>query len=283
MVPVPEGGRPHLARSGLAVQAENEPPRRMNTYDQRFYGHIGPGSARSADIVLPLVAAVVPFESCVDIGCGTGEWLRGALAAGATRVLGIDGAYVDRSALRIDPNCFVAHQLETRLPPVGRFDLAMSMEVAEHLPEGRAASFVGDLCGLSDAVLFSGAAPGQGGTHHVNEQWPSYWVQLFADHGYMTFDIIRPWIWGDDRVAFWYRQNAFLAVKGDRHDLVARARDRQATAPARWDTPSLEMMRQQIRRAEMSPNTRQAATEFAKTAMRPARRRLALWQQQRRH
>lgn len=254
----------------------------MNTYDQQFYDQIGPGSARSAEIVLPLVAEVIPFESCIDVGCGTAEWLRSALDAGATRAIGIDGEHVDRSALRIDPSCFLAHHLETQLPHVGRFDLAMSMEVAEHLSGARAASFISDLSGLSDAVLFSGAAPGQGGTHHVNEQWPSYWVRHFAARGYVAFDVVRPWIWDDERVAFWYRQNAFLAINGERHDLIARARERLATAPARWDTPSPEMMRQQIRRAQLAPNTLQAAAELAKAATRPARRRLAHWRRQRR-
>lgn len=55
-----------------------------------------------------------------------------------------------------------------------RFDLAMTIEVAEHLTPVRADSFVEDLTRLSDVVLFSAAIPAQGGINHVNEQWQSY-------------------------------------------------------------------------------------------------------------
>jgi hypothetical protein len=74
---------------------------------------------------------------------------------------------------------------------------------------------VADLCSAADVVLFSAAIPGQGGPgseEHPNEQWQSYWAQLFVDAGYHAFDAIRPAIWTDRRIAFWYRQNAFLAV-----------------------------------------------------------------------
>lgn len=55
-----------------------------------------------------------------------------------------------------------------------KFDLCVSMEVAEHLPPSRADSFVADLVGLAPVVLFSAAVPEQGGTNHLNEQWPDY-------------------------------------------------------------------------------------------------------------
>lgn len=270
----------HLARSSAidAHERASEP----NDYDQSFYDSIGPGSARSAAVILPLVAEVVPFRSCVDIGCGSGEWLRAALDLGATRALGVDGNYVDHQTLKFDPDLFLGHDLESPLPDVGRFDIAMSMEVAEHLPKARAASFISELCELSDAVLFSAAAPGQGGTNHVNEQWPTYWLQHFEACNYAAFDVVRPWVWSDDRVGFWFRQNTFLAINNNCRELVSNARERLMSAPARWDTPSIEMMEQQIRRAKRATSTRQAAAELVKTATRPARRRIARWRRQRR-
>jgi FkbM family methyltransferase len=61
-------------------------------------------------------------------------------------------------------------------------------------------------------VLFSAAIPFQGGAGHVNEQWPSYWAALFAKHDYVAYDVVRPAVWEDDRVAFWYAQNMILYV-----------------------------------------------------------------------
>jgi hypothetical protein len=61
-------------------------------------------------------------------------------------------------------------------------------------------------------IAFSAAAPLQGGTHHVNERWPEYWAGLFAEHGFVSVDSLRPRFWLDDHVAWYYRQNMFLAV-----------------------------------------------------------------------
>jgi hypothetical protein len=93
---------------------------------------------------------------------------------------------------------------------VGRFDLAVCLEVAEHLPASSAEAFVKFLTGLAPVVLFSAAIPGQGGTNHINEQFLSYWVKLFSQSGYHPLDVIRPIIWNDERVPFWYRQNIIL-------------------------------------------------------------------------
>src|SRR5262249_48198784 len=65
-----------------------------------------------------------------------------------------------------------------------RYDIAISLDVAEHLPEKVADRYVGLLCGLSSIVIFSAATPGQGGTDHVNEQPHSYWIEKFSACGY---------------------------------------------------------------------------------------------------
>jgi hypothetical protein len=82
--------------------------------------------------------------------------------------------------------------------------------VAEHLPEDSAKSFVAALVGAAPVILFSVAIPNQGGTHHVNERWQSYWAALFAEHGYIALDCVRPAVFGDQRVELWYRQNILM-------------------------------------------------------------------------
>jgi hypothetical protein len=49
-----------------------------------------------------------------------------------------------------------------------KFDLVVSLEVAEHRPAHCAEDFVSTLTGLGSVVLFSAAAPHQGGEHHVD-------------------------------------------------------------------------------------------------------------------
>ena len=148
--------------------------------------------------------------SVVDFGCGAGNWLSAFHENGVRDILGYDGDYVDTGNLRIDPACFVARNLEREDQVTRRFDLAISLEVAEHLPTARAAGFVDLLVRSAPAVLFGAAIPGQGGVHHVNEQWPDYWRALFAAAGYRPVDLIRPRIWGRDDVEAWYQQNTVL-------------------------------------------------------------------------
>ena len=69
-----------------------------------------------------------------------------------------------------------------------RADVVISTEVAEHLPDTAADGYVKLLCSLSDIVVLTAAPPGQGGTGHVNEQPPEYWLEKFASHAYARDD-----------------------------------------------------------------------------------------------
>lgn len=161
-------------------------------------------------MIVPIVLSLVNAQSVVDVGCGVGTWSRAFLTAGVPDVLGIDGAYVDRSMLQIPLQNFVPHDLRRPLELDRKFDLAISLEVAEHLPHLYARDFVATLVRLAPVVLFSAAIPQQGGRGHVNEQWPAYWVEKFAEHGYLPIDYVRPKVWDRDDVEWWYSQNMLL-------------------------------------------------------------------------
>ena len=94
-----------------------------------------------------------------------------------------------------------------------KFDLLISLEVAEHLPKESADIFVKSLTTHSDFILFSAAIPGQGGQYHVNEQWPNYWNEKFVDNGYEAFDILRSHFWNNENVFWWYKQNMVIYAK----------------------------------------------------------------------
>src|SRR5271154_6290276 len=104
--------------------------------------------------------------------------------AGSRRFAALDGTYVDASKLLIDKAYFSAVDLRKPLSIDGHFDLALCLEVAEHLPVQRATNLVKTLTTAAQVVLFSAGIPGQGGTGHVNEQWPKYWRQLFEAEGF---------------------------------------------------------------------------------------------------
>jgi SAM-dependent methyltransferase len=184
-------------------------------YGSEFYDAHSVESLRSARTVAPLILEWLSPRSVVDVGCGIGTWLSAFRELGVTDVLGIDGYYVDRSQLLIPESSFLPRDLTRPLEVGRRFDLVVSLEVAEHLPESSARDFVGSLTSLGDAVLFSAAIPRQGGTHHINEQWPDYWRDLFWEAGYEMLDCLRSRLWDDETISSSYRQNAFLYLRGE--------------------------------------------------------------------
>lgn len=129
-------------------------------------------------------------RSVIDVGCGTGNLLEQFLPFGVTDYVGVDAPQRKETILasgpRIPEERYVWIDLrEPETFPEGcRYDLAISVEVAEHLPESKAEEYVKLLCRLAPVVVFSGAYPGQGGTGHINEQSFDYWVRLFNEAGY---------------------------------------------------------------------------------------------------
>ena len=181
-----------------------------HSYSSDFYDYIDAGSRASARAVATLLREEMEIGSLLDVGAGHGAWAAEWLAAGVGRVVAVDGDYVRREQLVIPANCFVAHDLSTRLDLKRKFDLVQSLEVAEHLPADKADLFVANLVRHGDVILFSAAVPHQGGEHHVNEQPPEYWRKRFVAHGYAVFDWVRPRLAGRHEVKPWYRFNTYI-------------------------------------------------------------------------
>ncbi|MBC7782494.1 MAG: methyltransferase domain-containing protein [Burkholderiales bacterium] len=182
-------------------------------YSSDFYNSQSLGSLSSARTVVPLVSRIIQPKSVLDVGCGIGTWLAAFSEHKVLDFRGIDGDYVDRSKLAIPPERFESKDLSKPFDLGRRFDLVCSCEVAEHLPAASAAGFVRSLVKHAPVVMFSAAVPDQGGTFHINEQWPEYWADLFAECGYVAIDCIRPQIWNDPAVEYFYAQNLFLFVE----------------------------------------------------------------------
>jgi SAM-dependent methyltransferase len=185
-----------------------------HAYSSTFYKLLRECSELSAAEMVPLIVGWFNPKTMVDVGCGTGAFTRAYKTAGV-QVLGIDND-VDSKQLLINPEEFQRCDLLWPLGLDRRFDLVNCLEVAEHLPPSRGPSFISDLCRLADVVVFSAAVPGQGGTHHVNEQWPSYWIAHFEKNGFQAFDCIRPQIWQNRKIDWWYVQNTFVFIKRSR-------------------------------------------------------------------
>lgn len=221
----------------------------MYEYDSHFLHYGLSVASRSANVIIPIVDTALNPASILDLGCGRGAWLRAWKANGVADVVGVDGAYVDRADLVVDPSEFHARDLGDTIDLGRRFDLVESLEVAEHLPASRARGFVADLCRHGPIVLFSAAPPGQGGEQHINEQPYRYWRALFREEGFEPFDFVRPLIATSSEVAPWYRYNVILYVHRSAIEALP-AEVRQSAvpteAPIRDVSPRLYKARKEI-------------------------------------
>jgi SAM-dependent methyltransferase len=187
----------------------------MNNSDVKYIHIEEEHNTRAAQVVVPELMRLFKPDSVLDVGCGIGTWLHVFGQQGVRVVKGIDGDYVDRKLLGkyLKVENFVPHDLSKPFSLGQKFDLVMSLEVAEHLPASAADNFVKNLVDHGDDILFSAALPGQDGQNHLNEQWPDYWAAKFNAHGYRVYDVLRPLFWNDQRVDRWYRQNMLLYSK----------------------------------------------------------------------
>lgn len=207
----------------------------MNPYTEEAFRALQEGSRRSAEVVVPLVMDLLKPVSVVDLGCGLGTWLAVFAQHGVEVVLGVDGSHVDQNLLKIPASSFRPHDLGQHFSTTQPFDLAISLEIGQHLELKAAPVLVDSLVKLAPTVLFSAAIPMQGGTGHVNEQWPDFWVRLFEEREFVVLDCLRPEIWTNKQVEWWYAQNLLLFV---RQDFLA--------GKARLVTESIRTRRKQI-------------------------------------
>ncbi len=124
------------------------------------------------------------FNRVADFGCGTGVYIAEFQDAGI-EAEGFEYSPVARQwaeeemGLKIHPFDLTSFSVVGR-----RFDVSMSIEVAEHLHEETAHKLVEICCKHAPTVLFSAASPGQDGVGHINLKPKSYWIDQFEQRGY---------------------------------------------------------------------------------------------------
>lgn len=190
-----------------------------NMYDFNFFQSEGDRALSSAEIIVPLILSRLDVKNVIDFGCGTGQWLNAFKNyKPEIEVLGIDGDYAEKFS-KLSSSEFLSADLTKEIALGTKFSLAISLEVAEHLPSNCADVFVKNICSHSDIVLFSAAIPYQGGTHHVNEQYPRYWQEKFFENEYVLCDCIRGGVW-NSCAEWFYKQNMFFYVRRDKQEFL---------------------------------------------------------------
>jgi len=178
-------------------------------YTEEYYSEISEGGTRSAQEMFKVLKGLNVFndsDSVVDFGSGIGQW-----GVGLENYTAIDFK-IPRNLL-LTKN-YIDHDL--RRPFIGgKWNLAICMEVAEHLEEMYADTLVESISKSADLILFGAAIPGQGGKNHFNEQYQSYWLAKFRKRGFdLYYKQPRHSILENRLIDYYYRANVmFLTNK----------------------------------------------------------------------
>lgn len=211
-----------------------------NGYDKRFFKNESISARKSSSIIFPYILERIRPESVVDFGCGTGEWLSVAkMFPGVKKVIGIDGEQAKNNVILSEKE-FLAKNLNEKIDLGEKFELAVSLEVAEHLKKETADIFIENLVNHADIIFFSAAIPYQGGKYHINEQYPSYWEKLFNKFGYVLCDCLRSAFWNAQEVDVWYKQNMFMVCRKELEQKLIKKFDnnkriRNIVHPEYWE------------------------------------------------
>ncbi|PKN88653.1 MAG: hypothetical protein CVU46_00150 [Chloroflexi bacterium HGW-Chloroflexi-8] len=183
-------------------------------YDNDFFSKHDLISYKSAVSFVPILFDLFEINSVVDIGCGIGSWLKAFQDHGVTNIKGYDVSNLQKSDYLVPyENLELNFDFISRdFPNDKKYDILLCLEVVEHLPEKKSFEFIKKLTELSPVILFSAAIPGQSGHGHINEQYPSFWNEIFQKFSFIEIDFIKPLIWNNYEIAWWYRQNMTIYV-----------------------------------------------------------------------
>lgn len=183
------------------------------TYDPGFFAMHQPWRGEY-DAIADALIRLLDFSSVLDLGCGNG-FLIDRLQQHGKAVHGVDGSV---HALQAAPSSvrskLALADLTTPLR-LGRYDLVICSEVAEHIDARHADTLVDTVCANARrSVFFTAATPGQGGHDHVNEQPHDYWTDKFRLRGF-RFDeeatrLVRQDLSRVINVVWWFGKNALI-------------------------------------------------------------------------
>lgn len=174
-----------------------------------------PNNYSSAKEIVPDIISLFRPKTVIDVGCGVGAWLK-VFEDNGVEICGVDGEWITKEKTIIDKEKIRICDLEKiKVKEQEKYDLAISLEVAEHISQRNANNFVDYLTNISDIIFFGAATPNSGGQHHVNEKWQSYWINKFKKRGYLAVDYVRPRYWSNKRVCYCYAQESFIFIKGN--------------------------------------------------------------------
>jgi hypothetical protein len=198
----------------------------MTNYDEVFYQSVTHRAQIAASEIAQIVSENLQIQSLMDVGCGEGIWIHEFVQKNPQLRFALGCDLTERPRILLKSLTAINSQLEleirvedfelTNLQVNRSIDLAICLEVVEHLTPKAAAHLFDNVLVKSKYLIFSGAVKGQGGTGHINENSISFWNQELVRRGLVPMDIIRPMISSNRKIPSYYRNNIVFYINPSR-------------------------------------------------------------------
>jgi hypothetical protein len=159
----------------------------MFDFDDGFYHALHGASSLSAKALVPSLVRLLQPRSVIDVGCGTGLWLKEFVDTGLPIAQGVEGPWLPEALLSIPADLVLRHDLSEGITLDCRFDLVICLGVANYLGGKLAKRLVETLTGLGSVVLFSPSGPGKRSGENRQTDTCELWNKLFAERGFEAF------------------------------------------------------------------------------------------------
>ncbi len=188
----------------------------MKKYSSNFYNSVTSRAGVASEVVTKIVLMTFQPKSVIDIGAGEGIWSATISKLGNPELItAVDlpgSTFKNLQDLSADVEYITLNFENEMLQNRRIYDLAICVEVIEHISSRRALLLLDWISENCRTIVFSGATPGQGGTHHINEQHQSYWLNAMMRRGFIPIDNIRPVLDEYKKVPKYYRNNIFFFI-----------------------------------------------------------------------
>ena len=154
----------------------------MDEYNLEYYRELNREEESQAKALAEAITELYHPQTVVDLGCATGLYL----APFKCEIAGFDisPAAFEDEVRRVSRDKVGLLDLTTPVLFRPKSDIALCLEVVEHIGSERVGPLVANICQASDTIIMTAAPPGQAGLNHINCQPQSYWEAKFADHGF---------------------------------------------------------------------------------------------------
>ena len=188
----------------------------MTTFDEirkrEELAYIGDDKKReTAEQVVDVFKKYIDFETVIDLGCGTGVYLD-EFKKRCKIAIGVDG--------NKDAKPDVLYDLGEKQDFIG-YDLAFSIEVAEHIAPEKADNFADNLC-CGEWIVMTTCPPDRSDSKytkvaHLNEQHKPYWVNKMEKRGYKNEYLLQNRMQEDFKkingIPTWFNHNLMVFRK----------------------------------------------------------------------